>query len=39
MEQMLHGKSIRGKVFAAFFRNLGEAEINLLLYALIASAN
>jgi len=40
MEQMLHGKSKEGKVFAAFFRKLrGEAKISLLTVALISPAN
>jgi len=40
MEQMLHGKSKGGKVFAAFFRKLrGEANIGLLIVVLISSAN
>jgi len=32
-------ENISGKVFAAFFRNLGEGKISLLIVAFISSAN
>jgi len=32
-------EKVRGKVFAAFFTNLGEDKIRLLIVALISSAN